>query len=311
MGFIRQIAEHEARLEAGNAQRLGAEIAFPTGTHSSNRAAVAGRDGVLFIADGQNKWEMQLAGIMPAGPPWVKTWQDALRDRQMICARDGIALAHLVMPEKQILLPHLRWAEAAPTAFPGRPLRRIPWDVAGPIGLIYPEADFAAARDWSGLYWRRNSHCLPSSCLIATRRLLTAYGLAESLDDSAIDVVERPARHDLIAHFLHPAPTEDGLAIRRPGETLLHKDGRAEGKSLRGSRYVIRNRAAKVAAPLAIFGDSYSWDGVGLGEALAYMFQEVHFIWQKDIDWSYVASHGIRFLLWESAERFLGMPPRS
>jgi len=48
---------------------------------------------------------------------------------------------------------------------------------------------------------------------------------------------------------------------------------------------------------------------LGLAAALSAYFTDVHFVWSKTILWPYVQEMQARYVLWESAERFLITPP--
>lgn len=309
MSFLQQIGGEEAAMVARNLQRHAQAYSIPQGTASANRVGIMGRNGYIFIGDGANQWEQQLFGRVPLAQDWALQWRQVLITRHQTARQAQLKLAHLVMPEKQIVLPDLRWNDSIGQDFAERPFRKIPWDVAGPAVPVYPAQNFTAARAWSPVYWHGNSHCTPSGCLVAAQMALDAFAIDEPLGwtNTAVEPFTTP--HDLSSHFHGDPPSEESLRIRRPGETVFHRDMREVNGSFTGSQYVLRNAAAKIDGRLAIFGDSYAWDA-GLGDIMGGVFREVHFVWSKDILWNYIGKHAISHVLWESAERFLIRPPR-
>lgn len=310
MSFLQQIADTETAIMARNMVLHAQAYAIPYGTLSQNRVGVAGRHGQLFIGNGANQWEDQLLGRLVLPPDWAARWLRALTARQQVADRAGLRLVHLVMPEKQICLPDLRWDDIPDPGFPNRPLPRLPWQEAGLPAPVYPAAAITAMRNRSPVYWPGNSHCTPSSCMIAAEQVLDAFGIDARLGPENTTVESFSDSHDLMVHFHPDPPREENIRIRRPGDIVALRDMRAETGNSSGSHFVTRNPAAAVDARLAIFGDSYSW-GAGIGNSMAGMFRETHFLWSKDILWDYVASRGISHVLWESAERLLLTPPQT
>lgn len=309
MTFLQQMAGEESAMMERNLQRHAEAYAIPYGAVSANQVSVMGNGHMMFIGNGANAWEKQLLGRLAMPGDWAHRWHQVLTLRRQIAEKTGLRLVHLVMPEKQVVIPDLRWPNGAELDFARRPFMQIPWEAAGPSVPVYPDRSFAAARDWSPVYWLGNSHCLASGSLIAARLALDAFGIDEPLDESNTATTTRTIAHDLMTHFLATPPEEEVLRIRRPGETVYERDMREVNGSFTGSQYVLRNASAKVDARLAIFGDSYCWD-VGIGDIMAGVFREVHFVWTKDILWDYVGKHAISHVLWESAERFLIKPPQ-
>lgn len=309
MSFLTQIAKDEAMIVARNMRRHVAAYAIPYGTISANTVAIAGQEGHLFIGDGANHWEQQIFGRLALTPNWAARWHQVLAMRAQIAGKTGVRLVHLVMPEKQICLPDLRWHRIEDLGFPMRPLQHLPWQMAGLPEPVYPAAAITAMRDHGPTYWPGNSHCTPSSCLVAAEQVLQAFGITERFEATNTMIETFYDSHDLLSHFRQTPPKEENIRIKRPGEIIALRDMRAESGNSSGSYFATHNSAASVEGRLAIFGDSYSW-GAGIANSLAGIFQETHFLWSKDIVWDYVAAHRISHVLWESAERFLITPPQ-
>jgi hypothetical protein len=159
-------------------------------------------------------------------------------------------------------------------------------------------------QSWAELYWRGNSHWCVSGCLTTLELILENFGI--EFDADVVSLKRQTIRHDLQIHLIADPAEEEVLQISRPGDFYEIEKSYVNT----GSHYVIRNPAAAVNSTLVVFGDSYSYDA-GLTYALSAFFTEVHFRWSKDINWEYIHEHNAKFVVWESAERFLSSIPSS
>src|SRR3546814_9845986 len=117
------------------------------------------------------------------------------------------------MPEKQVVIPDLRWPKGTEPDCAHRPFMKIPWEAAGPSVPVYPASSSAAARDWSPVYWHGNSHCIASSSLIAARLALDAFGIDEPLDERNTATITLTVAHDLMRSEEHTSELQSLMRI--------------------------------------------------------------------------------------------------
>ena len=274
---------------------------------SGNGVAVAGRDGFYFIADGANRWEQQYLGTFDPGEDVLQHWVEVILGRARAVAARGVALCNLIVPEKQVIYPELRWP-AGGVSGDRRPVRRLQAAVPAD-SLYYPEAELRAARDAGPVYFRRNSHWNAAGCAIVAHGVLARLGVA--VDPSALRFSYRRdwMQHDLQVHFFENGPLEYSALIQSPVEPAqADMAERIPGRNT-GMSYEIHNSAAIDPRRAIIFGDSYA-GFAGLSYALAEVFAEVEFVWLKAIDWGRVDRTGAQVVIWEGAERFMLTHPR-
>ncbi|MCA0449130.1 MAG: hypothetical protein LCH62_05095 [Proteobacteria bacterium] len=133
---IAQIGEADAELDK---RAAGALVRLRQGVTSANGVAVAGTDGFLFIANGANRWESQYLADPPVPIFWVAGWGALLSRRRGEAARRGVDLWNVVVPEKQVVLPEMRWPVPLPDGA-NRPVRKLQ-DALGEQGLFFYLAD--------------------------------------------------------------------------------------------------------------------------------------------------------------------------
>ena len=301
------LAEIERDLVTRNMELHPAQYRRHADVFSASGVVVTGFFGHLFIGDGGNQWEQQLNGNLPLTPETAQQWSVTLTSRLARAADLHVNLVHLVLPEKQIALPYFRWlAERAPDRS-NRPLLQIMNSAPQALKLIYPEAAFNKYQPWCELYWRGNSHWCASGCTIAASAAVQALTGADAGTD-LIELEKACIRHDLSLHFPEDKAFEEAIKIRESGSRIFDNMAFTKTGHYTGSHYIIRNLEAPLRESLVIFGDSCACD-LGLAAALSAFFTDVHFVWSKTILWPYVQEMQARYVLWESAERFLITPP--
>lgn len=277
------------------------------GTVSASGAVVRGFAGHLFIADGGNLWEHQLVGAVGLAEEARALWSQALSARRARAADLRVRLVQVVVPEKQIVLPMFRWLTDRAPDPSRRPLPAI--QAAGPEGaILYPVEALRRHQPWCELYWRGNSHWCATGCIIVAQAVLAALLEAAPMLEPRVCLERVAFRHDLSTHFPEDTAIEEIIRIREAGPRIFDNMMFANTGHYGGSHYIIRNLDAPVRESLVIFGDSNSCD-MGLSAALSAVFTDVHFLWSKTVDWAYVEEMRARFVVWESAERFLITPP--
>jgi hypothetical protein len=289
---------HAASAEVG--------VGLRAGVLSPNAVAVAGLDGYLFISNGANYWERQYLGEVKVDPSWVAGWLDVFARRQAEAQRRGLVLWNLIVPEKQSVVPEKRWGEPLPDGG-RRPLLQLLPTLGPEAQVLYGADALIAAGAQAPTYFRRNSHWTPSGCCAVMFALLYAMGVAVDAEALRFAYSRHQGGQDLPVHFFE-APTGEEFGLLAPaGEYSFNLGSLADGR-FTGMRYGIGNPAAPDARRVIVFGDSFSYDA-GFAAALSAVFQEVVFIWSKDVAWAEVESYRADLVIWESAERFLATLP--
>jgi hypothetical protein len=276
-------------------------------TVSQSGAVIRGFAGHLFIADGGNQWEQQLVGHLRLTEVALAIWAAALSSRLARAADLRVRLVHVVIPEKQLVLPGFRWRTDCAPDLSLRPLLHIQ-AAAARCPILYPVEALRQAAAWCEVHWRGNSHWCASGCVIAARDILRALLDAEPDFEPAFSLERTAFRHDLLTHFPEDQAVEEVIRLREAGKRVFDNMMFAQTGHYGGSHYITRNLDAPVRESLIIFGDSNSCD-MGLAAALSAVFMDVHFVWSKTVNWDYVQEMKARFVVWESAERFLITPP--
>jgi hypothetical protein len=278
----------------------------PPGTVSAGGAAVMGFAGHHFIGDGTNHWESQFTGALNLTEEGLASWIQILRQRKAVADQLGIKIIHLVAPEKQSILPEFRWMDPPATAV-HRPVYRILSRFPeASAGIFYPADLLRAHAGIAELCWRSNSHWCTSSVSLVAQAIVQQFGSAP-LSIEEIRFKRSVLQHDLVRHFHEDPPYEELIRVAPVGtvqEVELWKTEKRHSGSFRH----IRNPNASSSDVLVIYCDSYSFD-YGLDYALSYRFREVYVHWRKEISWDYAQSVKATHVLWQCAERFLGMLP--
>jgi hypothetical protein len=291
-------AELEARAAAESVRLRG-------GTLSPGSQAVSGREGQLFIGLGSNNWERHCVGNVDIDTAWFDYWRGLLAERQAEARRRGVEMWNVVVPEKQVVLPELRWAEPPDCGM--RPMGQLLRRLGPEHRMYYAAPDLLAAKAQGPVYHVRDSHWCASGVLAATRGLLQAMGVTVDFDALRFAYARVRRTHDLPLHFLD-APIEVEAGRLRPnGRYAHHYDAREVGRHV-GSQFRIVNPDAPDPRRVGVCGDSYSWED-GLPFALSGVFAEVYFLWSKDLSWDMAAAERCDLLIWESAERFISTTP--
>ena len=305
-------------LGADEIQRLEAESNFGSqdhpadllraGTLSTHGVAVAGIDGYLFIGDGANKWERQYKGEITFGRRWIWSWRKTLEDRRRKADHLRIQLVNFVIPEKQVIIPHKRWPGFDDALGANRPVTRLLKSLRPDNRFVYPVDSLTHDEMTAPTYSRHDSHWSASGCCLAMGALLSQIGGAPRITDLKLNTALRYTQRDLTAHFFVKPLPELVLRLEPNGRMEDYKE--AEAGRLTGSFYKLFNPDAPDKRRAAVFGDSYSFTE-GVTYVLAAAFETVIFLWSKDVDWDLVAAHSIDVVVWEHAERFLNVPPKT
>lgn len=291
------------------AERLLAQLSFmkqhacydlPYEQVSRDEAAISGKYGWLFIREGSNGWESQLAGQNALSPAQIQRYQQIHQQRLDWLAEFHGQYLHVVFPEKQSVLASKRWFE--PKVSNHRPALQL----AQALGehFIYPADLLSEMASDAELYYRGNSHTCLSGCWLVFQAVVASLWPQRAFDFSQLSLHQTAAKHDLISKYTQAPCLEDIYQITPTWQCIYdNQQLQTQGKHV-GMHRVFQNANAIYSEKVLIVGDSYSYD-VGFSDFFAAFFQEVHFVWGRNLDKHYIAQHQINVVIAETAERFL------
>jgi hypothetical protein len=270
--------------------------------------------GHYFIANGVNHWEDQISGRLLCDVASLESWDQFIRMNSVYSKEFGIELCYLIAPEKQIVLPHYRWIDAEKRTLENRPINQIRSLCPDQKGfpLVYPVEAFKNRREECELYFRGDSHWCSTGCWIAGLEVVDFFfpeqSLRNTLNSTDIMTERQDVQHDLLVHYYENVPFEETISICSPGKTIDKHFTIKETGHHTGTYIFFLNERAPIQERLALIGDSYS---IYFSPILSHFFKEVHFIWTKQIPWENLSKLKFRYIIWQSAERFLIVPPLS
>lgn len=277
------------------------------GTLSAKETAIAAPDGHLFISNGNNRWEIQYLGGLTGLEDWIDKWAALFNKRAGIAEERGVQLLHFVVPEKQAILPHIRWPDA-PEDGSNRPIRHLQANIPAATHFIYPEQELRDSLAIAPTHHRHDSHWNASGCCVAIRPLLSAASPGTDIGAISLKATLENTVFDLTQHFFVDPPKEERLVLVPNGKVVVdNQHFEKTGKHV-GSLYAIENPGAPDVRKVIVFGDSYSYSE-GMSFVLSAVFRTVIFLWSKNIIWDFVTAQKADIVIWESAERYLASVP--
>lgn len=303
---LSEFLQAERQLALANHQRLAALYDRPPGSLSADQVAITGADGWQFIANGSNAWEQQYLGQVRLGDEALGQWQAVFARRQQAARAIGARFAHLVVPEKQALLPQARWPGGAPVQG-DRPVQQLQKALAPDAGLVYPLAHLLDESWRAELAFRGNSHWCASGNWFGFEALMRAVFPERRFDFARVPLARAWWRHDLLLKYVAEPVYESVIAIPRRAQLVYDNRLLATTGAHVGNHYVLQNPAAPYQEAVVIFGDSYSYD-CGFADLCAAFFGQVHFVWNTVVDFRYCRQMRASLVLLQSAERYLIRP---
>lgn len=266
------------------------------GSISSDSSAVVGHSGFLFVNDGSNSWKDQIAGSVALDSATCQLTLENLRNIKDRLQERSVDFKFLVIPEKDVVYPELSPnVNGIPSA--GRSVLELNSKFPD---IIYPLAALKIGRECLQTYHARNSHFNFYGGLIVADALMRSLGF-DALTEYTIktQIVRWP--DDLSMKW------SDDLKTSRRMIARVYSEQEVKASDSHVGRYLLlRNNDAKISGSVLIFGDSYSWNpDAGLCRFFSLTFEEVHFLWQKTIDWDLIESVKPHTVILQSAERFL------
>jgi hypothetical protein len=305
MSRLTEFLAVERELAHANRARLSDHYDQTYETLSRDQVAITGLDGWQFIANGNNAWEQQYLGEVQLSEETLQTWQQTFSRRQTCSAAIGARFAHLVVPEKQAIIPHARWPQGSKPQPPERPVQQMRRRIE--TGLVYPIERLHAESWRAELCFRGNSHWCVSGAWFGFCELMREVFPELEFDFELLPLARSWWRHDLLLKYTDELCYESVISIPRHARMIYDNRLMATTGAHVGNHYVLQNERAPYQIPVLIFGDSYSFD-VGFSDLLSTYFGQVHFVWNTMIDFQYCKSVGAKLVLIQSAERYLIRP---
>lgn len=304
---IMELFELESNLSRENYVSLIHRIQLSPGIKSRDEVAISGFNGYLFLYNGANGWEKQLLGEYSTGNFPIQNYIESLERIKSWSEEASCEVLHLIIPEKQLVLPGLRFGPKFDAQrFGSRPFVKFQSLLTKKFeNFVYPLDALKLASSEAEVFYRTNSHLSVSGVLVVFRELI--HRIVELLNLPSIDIDDLLTRadfelkwieHDLIVKYADNFTLDKIVTLRSP----IYADYIRPAEGNLGTRFTIHNDHAVLQMKAYVVGDSYAYD-CGISYLLSRVFREVHFHWTDTIDRATIQSISPDVLIFESAER--------
>jgi hypothetical protein len=289
-------------------------VAFKTGIISSDRAAMLGQDGHLFLVEGSNNVsELFSRPYGSAGAESVAdNWTRLIKERARFLESLGCEFIQIIVPEK---LSVMRELFDGRMSSPSATLAALELALAKAV----PEANYisglaALSRLPFGTSYRKtDSHLTPAGAFSIFREICAK--LKAAIFEPVPFDVPILTDGDLGRRFFGYELYEVCYAAKEPtfkaGSELVASHFSPNGGHL-GTRQIFRNEQAPIRKKLILFGNSISGSNIFQGQIsywLATWFREYHFIFEPGLDADYVMTEKPDVVICQTIERFLETVP--
>lgn len=267
------------------------------GAISEDKSAILGRGGHLFINEGSNSWSSQLKGDLIISNENLEKSKDFLSQTFEKSAIIGCDFVTIFVPEKDTI-----YSQYSPNS-PNHQIIGNSVDLLRKeckVRIVFPKNELMEASSKFEVFHKRNSHLNIAGGIILTNSLLHEMNLEPlSPDEFATKIVRWP--DDLSLKWDKKLYTSRRI-FGNPyiEKTIVDVVGHI------GKHILLTNPNLRNSKTCVIYGDSYSWNpDAGLARFMTLRFENVHFIWSRQIDWELLDTLRPDNLILESAERFL------
>ncbi|WP_152045879.1 hypothetical protein [Aureimonas psammosilenae] len=289
------------------------------GLRSANEISIVGRDGYLFVYRGSNDLKSQYEQD-PADPivgEKAAAWVASFEARRGALATRDIGYLQIIVPEKSSVLPELY-------PVPLRHPTTILADVEARIGespelakhYLDCRRGLRDGPERTGFFMKVDTHMSVSGTKAVFEMILGKLGHPESIE---IDLSSRMLRVGDLGGAYPGASMWEFVALPKPRHFADLEAGLVEVEGYRppnnahlGSRFIWRNDSAKLPLRVVAFANSFFERGttaIGLSWWAARWFREFHFLWSPEIDFDYVDRVKPDWVICQTIERFLPVPP--
>jgi len=299
---IQIFAEIENQIATDNYQRLEKYFNLPQETASINGVAIMGLHGHIFVGGGSNSWENQLFQPTYFPKSHYLEWVSLIQRRKEQALKLGVKLLQIVVPDKQAIIPHLRWKNQ-PETLDQRPVLQLLTRL-NQKDLLYPIQPLLNNAQNFCLYPRENTHWNALGCWLYFKPLLEKIWPSHQFLTKELDISIFTSPGDLLPH-LWSENTENLVTRFQAKGTRVYTNNVYPTRHANHCEIWI-NPNAKVKEHLLIFGNSFIH-----GSTLAMLTQfveKITFYW-GGISWNVVNALKPDVVLWQTCERFLFIVP--
>jgi alginate O-acetyltransferase complex protein AlgJ len=295
----------ENEIEERNYQSIKPYYDLSPGTETKTKNAVMGLNGYTFVFEGSNSWEKQLLqnDFFPAD--FYHKWVSLIHSRHNQAGQLGIKLVQIVVPDKQAIIPHLRWKNI-PETISQRPILKLLAHL-GQDGLYPIQPLLEQARNGC-LYPRHECHWNALACWLYFKPLMEKTWPDHKFSHKELTVSVTSESGVLLNSFWdNKVPhTQEKTRFIPIGKKVYTNN--IFPKELLNHCETWFNPDAKIKQKLLIFGGSSVY-GYAL-PMLTSFIENVTFYWGGDISWNVVKILQPDVVLWQLVERFLNKVPK-
>jgi hypothetical protein len=225
-----------------------------------------------------------------------------IKNRIELSQEFGLKLCHLVIPEKQSVLPNIRFPHGI-QKIGKRPIEQI---LSINLSICYPLSELKKMYKFSDLYFRGDSHWNVAGAWICFKSLADILWPDKEFDFEVLNITRAYWNLDLVKKF-HNDLYEEVFIVNRVGKEVYNNNLNQLTGAHAGNHYVLHNAQAKYNECVVIFGDSYSYSQ-GFSDIVNHYFSIVHFIWSTQVNFEYCAKVNAKYIIVQSGERFIIRP---
>jgi capsular polysaccharide biosynthesis protein len=279
-----------------------------------------GKEGWLFLVEGSNNVIDLYREQSSFNTKLAQQWVQLLKSREEKLARLGVRHVHLPAPEKLTVLH--KFYDGDIENIEGSPIHQLASKFHSEIPtFLNPVPYFSKMIDKHPIYWKTDTHWSCWGCFGAYQLLCSHLDVPTNREILQYPYDEGQTLFDLGAKL--PTPERETgrfYKLTRNAKRIFansmvqFKEQSDQVNDIHlhvGSHVVYRNDSKDaVKQRVVLFGDSFSeYRPHLLTGMLAETFQEVHFIWNSNIDYDYVERVKADIVITELAERFMTTVP--
>ncbi len=269
---------------------------YKVGTLSECGNVIVGYEGWLYLLSGTNSWMDQYVGKIRLEHQQIQNRVNLLSDRAQNLNKMGIAYCHLIIPEKLCVHPEF-FPEKLSIKANRAAIQLIEENIPN---LLYPLEVLQKYQGFIPLWFKGNSHWNIYGCFIVYCEILKKLEIDfEPIFENLLTGIQISV-HDLVIKFSNY--NERHRFFKSPAIEIYNNKLWDTIKQHQGNHYILKNPSAIINKNICIFGDSYSFDA-GLSYLFSNHFSEVHFIWDRDINYKYCREIGAHYVVTEITER--------
>lgn len=300
------------------------EISFvplPVGFTSPDGGVVLGRDGYLFLVSGTNNLEQQYATDHnhPQVIKDAEAWVRLVENRISTINEHGSKFIQLLIPEKtSVLQDFVPLTFNAPTGRYQHLTSRVKSSDIAMQHVIDCYDLFLTSSVRKESYRKLDSHFSAQGAALVMAAILKKLGSDVEVPHLFSDKSFQAA--DLGRQLIAGIDKEetdtlchDEIAKLSAGLEVVEQLNPPDGKNI-GTRIIFRRPEAPINMRVVAFANSFFERGgstSGLTWWFARMFTEFHFVWNPDLDLSYVEATKPDLVIAQTIERFLPRIPQS